>query len=67
MLNYHLPNAPSKAAYSMSFMSVKEDKITRKDPFDYEMGLTTVNSMLCSLGFNEHDKDIKYTQNIFHV
>ena len=23
--------------------------------------------MLCSLGFNEHDKDIKYTQNLFHV
>ena len=31
------------------------------------MGLTTVNSMLCFLGFNEHDKDIKQTQNLFHV
>ena len=29
------------------------------------MGLTTINSMLCSLGFNEHDKDIKYTRNLF--
>ena len=26
--NYHLPNAPSKASYSLSFMSVKEGKIT---------------------------------------
>ena len=34
-LNYHLPNAPSKAAYSLSFTSVKESKITRKDPFGY--------------------------------
>ena len=25
-----------------------------------EMGLTIVNSMLCSLGFNEHGKGIKY-------
>ena len=31
------------------------------------MGLTTINSMLCSLGFNEHDEDIKYTRNLFHV
>ena len=39
-LNYHLPNAPSKAAYSLSFMSVKESKITQKEPFDYkEWGL----------------------------
>ena len=35
-LNYHLPNAPSKEAYSLSFMSVKESNITRKDPFGYE-------------------------------
>ena len=35
-LNYHLPNAPSRAAYSLSFTSVKESKITRKDPFEYE-------------------------------
>ena len=32
-----------------------------------EMGLTIVNLMLCSLGFSEHDKYIKYTQNLFHV
>ena len=31
------------------------------------MGLTTINLMPCSLVFNEHDKDIKYTQNLFHV
>ena len=31
------------------------------------MGLTTIKSMPCSLVFNEHDKDIKYTQNLFHV
>ena len=49
-------------------MSVKEGKITQKDQFDYEKwGLTKINSMLCSLGFNEHDKDIKYTRNIFRV
>ena len=36
MLNYHLLNAPSKAAYSLSLTSVKEDNITRKDPFDYK-------------------------------
>ena len=35
-LNYHLPNAPSRAAYSLSFMSVKESKITQKDPFQYD-------------------------------
>ena len=35
-LNYHLPNSPSKAAYSLSFTSVKEGKNTWKDPFDYE-------------------------------
>ena len=29
------------------------------------MGLTSIKSMLCYLGFNEHDKDIKYTQNLF--
>ena len=33
----------------------------------WEMGLTTIKSMLCSLGFNEHDKYIKYTLNLFHV
>ena len=32
-----------------------------------EMGLTTINLLLCSLVFNEHDKGIKYAQNIFHV
>ena len=26
----------SKAAYSLSFTSVKEGKITQKDPFDYK-------------------------------
>ena len=36
MLNYHLPNAPSREAYSLSFTSVKESKITRKDRFEYE-------------------------------
>ena len=47
---------------------MKEGKITRKDPYDYEKwGLTRISSMICSLGFNEHDKDIKYTRNIFHV
>ena len=35
-LNYHLPNDPSKAAYSLSFTSVKEGKITWKDPFEYD-------------------------------
>ena len=36
-LNYHLPNAPSRVAnYSLSFTSVKESKITWKDPFEYE-------------------------------
>ena len=35
-LNYHLSNGPSKVAYSLSFMSVKEGKITQKHPFDYE-------------------------------
>ena len=49
-------------AGSLSLKSVKEGKITQKDPFDYEKwGLTKINLMLCSLGFNEHDKDIKYT------
>ena len=36
MLKYNLRDAPSKSAYRLSFTSVKEGKITRKDPFDYE-------------------------------
>ena len=32
----HLPNAPSEVADSLSLTSVKEGKITQKDPFDYE-------------------------------
>ena len=35
-VNYYLPNAPSRVAYSLSFTSVKECKITQKDPFDYD-------------------------------
>ena len=35
-LNYHFPNVPSRVAYSLSFTSVKEIKITWKDPFEYE-------------------------------
>ena len=35
-LDYQLPNTPSKETYSLSFMSVKEGKITRKDPFGYK-------------------------------
>ena len=35
-LNYHLPNAPSREAYSLSFTSVKERNITQKDPFEYK-------------------------------
>ena len=48
-------------------MSVKEIKITQKDPFEYEKwGLPNKLDALL-LVFNEHEKDIKYTQNLFHV
>ena len=35
-LNCHLPNAPSREAYSLIFTNEKEIKITRKDTFEYE-------------------------------
>ena len=46
---------------------MKESKITRKDPFEYENGAYNNKLDALFLVFNEHDKDIKYTQNIFHV
>ena len=47
-------------------MSVKEGKITRKDPFDYEKwGLHKLDALF--FRFCKHDKDIKYPWNLFHV
>ena len=50
MLNYHIPNAPLREAYTLSFTSVKESKITQKDPFGYDKW--AYNNKLVALFFS---------------
>ena len=48
-------------------MSIKEGKITQKDPFDYEKWGYNSKFNALFFRFYKHDKAIQYTQNIFHV
>ena len=53
--------------YSLSFTSVRKERSLEKIHLSMRNG--AYNSKLDDLllVFNEHDKDIKYTWNIFHV